>query len=351
MINNENSFQGFMKKTFEDIAAFDQHTIEKLQSIFTEFANYKVSQYANLTGHLNGIVPVINNIQSAGPFQDFDRRYEITQSEVWNKPRSLDLFAYKISPHNVVKEGALYRTAEIRSSHWKPVWVVLTDTGYLHCFKMPMDKKVIRAHTISKQGSGENILDCGQKTYNDLKKPETYFSLRIGSNIKCVQSKIKKAPKYTFDIIVDNSIKSNDPNDYKVAAEEIKRKKSVFGGSSSSSSKKSVTFSLRADTQEIYDSWVDKILSQSEKSKLSESVATLVNIPPVSPITSTEQNPEEVSDLAAGPTLVERPEPTSEPTSEPTKEAVSEPCDEKANELVSDVVKKVSQPVPIGEMQ
>jgi len=279
MITHENSFQAFMTKMFSDIAAFDEATVQKLQNIFTEYSNFKISQYGNLSGHFNNVLPFVNNIQSAGPFRDFDRRYQITTNEIWSKKRTLENFSYKISPHSIIKEGPLYRTAEIRSSHWKPVWALLTDTGYLHCFKMEMDKKVIREYTIKRQGTGSNIVDEGQKAYTDLKKPETYFSLKIGNNIKCVESTKRKAPKYTFDIVIDNSIKSRGPGDYKVAVEEIKRKRSLFGGSKKQDS--NVVFSLRADTQEIYNAWVDKINAIAESSACSDAVVSLTASPSV----------------------------------------------------------------------
>jgi len=49
MITHENSFQAFMSKMFSDIAAFDEATVQKLQTIFTEYSNFKISQYGNLT--------------------------------------------------------------------------------------------------------------------------------------------------------------------------------------------------------------------------------------------------------------------------------------------------------------
>ncbi|ORX45418.1 hypothetical protein BCR36DRAFT_333248 [Piromyces finnis] len=278
MITHENSFQAFMSKMFSDIAAFDESTVQKLQTIFTEYSNYKISQYSNLSGHYNNLLPFVNNIQSAGPFRDFDRRYQITSNDIWSKKRTLEEFSYKIQPHSIIKEGPLYRTAEIRSSHWKPVWVILTETGYLHCFKMDMEKKVIRDYTIKRQGTGSNIVAEGQKGYNDLKKPETYFSLRIGNNIKCVESTKKKAPKYTFDIVLDNTVKSRGPGDYKVAAEEIKRKKTFFGSKKQESN---VVFTLRADTQDIYNNWVDKINAVAENSTVSDSLASIVASPSV----------------------------------------------------------------------
>jgi len=279
MITHENSFQAFMSKMFSDIAAFDESTVQKLQNIFTEYSNFKISQYGNLTGHFNNLLPFVNNIQSAGPFRDFDRRYQITTNDIWQKKRTLENFSYKISPHTVVKEGPLYRTAEIRSSHWKPVWALLTDTGYLHCFKMDMEKKVIRDYTIKRQGTGSNIVEEGQKAYNDLKKPETYFSLKIGNNIKCVETTKKKAPKYTFDIVLDTSTKSRGPGDYKGAAEEIKKRKSIFGGSKKQDS--TVVFTLRADTQEIYNAWVDKINAVAETAPSSDGVVSIAAAPSI----------------------------------------------------------------------
>jgi IS5 family transposase len=273
MINHENSFQNKMSKMFNDIATFDEQTVQKLQTIFTDFSNFKISQYQTLNNHYNSLLPFVNNIQSAGPFRDFDRRYQITSNEIWTKKRTLEDFSYKINPHTIVREGPLYRTAEIRSSHWKPVWAILTDTGYLHCFNMDMDKKVIRDYTIKRQGTGSNVIEEGQKAYSDLKKPETYFSLKIGNNIKCVESTKKKAPKYTFDLVVDNTLKSRGPGDYKVAAEEIKRKKTFFG--SSKKQGPNVVFTLRADTVEIYNNWVDKINAVAETATSSEAVVAI----------------------------------------------------------------------------
>jgi len=374
MINHENSFQAFMSKLFSDIAAFDESTVKRLQAIFTEYSNFKISQFGNLTGHFNNLLPFVNNIQSAGPFRDFDRRYKITTNEIWSKKRTLEDFSYKISPHTIVREGPLYRTAEIRSSHWKPVWVILTDTGYLHCFKMDMDKKVIRDYTIKRQGTGSNVINEGQKAYTDLKKPETYFSLKIGNNIKCVKTTKKKAPKYTFDLVLDSSVKSRGPGDYKVAAEEIKRKKSIF--SSSKKQDSNVVFTLRADTQEIYNNWVDKINAVAESSACADAVVTLHASPSIlssngsistqnsitsaktispvsSPVSSTVVNPSSSSEpLAAGVSqtdlfktnLYEAPLPISEEgkAAENTTEKVTETVTEKASEVAKEQEKPVA---------
>jgi len=298
MINHENSFQNKMSKMFNDIAIFDEQTVQKLQTIFTDFSNYKISQYQTLNNHYNSLLPFVNNIQSAGPFRDFDRRYQITSNDIWNKKRTLEDFSYKIHPHTVVKEGPLYRTAEIRSSHWKPVWATLTDTGYLHCFKMDMDKKVIRDYTIKRQGTGSNVIEEGKKAYTDLKKPETYFSLKIGHNIKCVETSKKKAPKYTFDLVIDNTIKSRGPGDYKVVAEEIKRKKSLFGGKKQDSN---VVFTLRCDTQEIYDSWVDKINAAAENSNVSDAVFSIAPSSSIYSSPSVSTTPSESASPAINP--------------------------------------------------
>jgi len=272
MINHENHFQNNMKKMFIDIANFDEQTVKKLQTIFTDFSNFRINQYQTLNNHYNSLLPFVNNIQSAGPFRDFDRRYQITTNEIWTKERTLEDFSYKINPHTIVKEGPLYRPAEIRSSHWKPVWAILTDTGFIHLFKMDMDKKVIRDYTIKRQGTGSNVIEEGQKAYSDLKRPETYFSLKLGNNIKCVETTKKKAPNHTFDLVIDNTIKSKGPGDYKVAAEEIKRKKTFFGSKKQDSN---VVFTLRADTAEIYNAWVDKINAVAESSVSSDAFVAI----------------------------------------------------------------------------
>ncbi len=49
MIIHENSFQAFMNKMFTDIAAFDESTVQKLQTIFTEYSDFKINQYTNLS--------------------------------------------------------------------------------------------------------------------------------------------------------------------------------------------------------------------------------------------------------------------------------------------------------------
>jgi len=358
MINHENSFQNKMSKMFNDIAIFDEQTVQKLQTIFTDFSNYKISQYQTLNNHYNSLLPFVNNIQSAGPFRDFDRRYQITSNDIWTKRRTLEDFSYKITPHTIVKEGPLYRPAEIRTGHWKPVWAILTDTGYLHCFNMDMDKKVIRDYTIKRQGTGSNVIEEGQKAYSDLKKPETYFSVKIGNNIKCVESTKKKAPKYTFDLVVDNTVKSRGPGDYKVAAEEIKRKKSLFGGSKKQGS--NVVFSLRADTVEIYNNWVDKINAIAENSTTSEAVVAVApsgsiyssNSVSTSPSVRSSPSVSTSNSVAASPSvsqtdlfktsLYEIPEPAAEKA--PEKEAATPaPAAEKTPE------KEAATPAPAPE--
>ncbi|ORX60817.1 hypothetical protein BCR36DRAFT_340691 [Piromyces finnis] len=280
MLKDENDYQCRMNEIFEDMEEFDQHIVNQLQNVFDEYNSNKNKECNDVKLNLQNTSNVGNMVTPNKPFSYFTKKYSITSSDLWTTQRTLDNFVYKLVNVKILKEGVLYRQGNYISSNWKPSWLVLTDTGYLHCFNLKLSKCTIREFTINKKGTGENILQAGKDTYMNTDKVKTNFSIQLRSpRVVAVNStRVKDSdPEYIFDIIVNNSAfnvvppssESNDGNEAGLPNNSSNNDNTTTTTTTSTinnnkvkkakSNKNQEIHSLRCDTNEILEDWLNII--------------------------------------------------------------------------------------------
>jgi len=266
MLKDENSYQTRMNHLFEDMENFDQHLVNQLQSIFDEFSSSKNKECNDLKLSLQNISNIMTQLTPDEPFSYFTKKYGVTSSNLWVTPRTIDNFVYKISNIQILREGVVYRQGSYISSNWKPSWLVLTDTGYLHCFNLKnVSKSIIRQYTIHKKGTGEDIFKAGQDTYKNADKVKTNFSVQLRSpKVVAIDSSYNKdnEEQHCISIIVSNSAfnqvsgteadEGNDESTNNNDSNNAKLKKIK-------SNKNQIVYQLRADTSEILHDWLNVI--------------------------------------------------------------------------------------------
>jgi len=244
---------------------FDQFIINQLQSVFDEYNSSKNKECNDVTLSLQNISNVVTKLTPNKPFSYFTKKYSITSSDLWTTPRTLENFVYKLSNIKVLKEGVLYRRGSYISSNWKPSWVVLTDTGYLHCFKLKsLSKSTIRQFTIHKKGNGENILKAGQDTYKNVDKVKTSFSIQLRSpRVIAVDSSVHTKDNdqdHCFSIIINNSAFNVVPTSQENVNEENEANNNNNAPPKKlKSNKNQVVHQLKADREDIMQDWLDVI--------------------------------------------------------------------------------------------
>ncbi|ORX70378.1 hypothetical protein BCR32DRAFT_272401 [Anaeromyces robustus] len=264
MVKDENDFQGVMNKLFEDMEEFDQHVVNQLQNVFDEYNSNKNKECNDVKLSLQNVSNVVQTITPNKPFSYFTKKYSITSSDLWTTPRTLENFTYKLSNIKILKEGVIYRRGNYISSNWKPSWLVLTDTGYLHCFNLKnISKSVIRQYNVHKKGNSENILKAGQDTYKntDKDKLKTNFSVQLRSpRVIAVDSSTSKDndKECCFSIIINNSAFNVVPSSETNEAGETTTNNNAKV-KKAKSNKNQVVHQLRTDTEEIMQEWLNII--------------------------------------------------------------------------------------------
>jgi len=275
MLKDENNYQGRMNKLFEDMGNFDQHIVNQLQNVFEEYNSSKNKECNNIKINLQNVSNEIMNMTPNKPFSYFTKKYSIASNNLWTTTRTIDNFVYKILNIHILREGVVYRQGSYFSSNWKPSWLVLTDTGYLHCFNIKnISKAIIRQYTIHKKSTGEEVFRAGQDTYKNVEKVKTSFSIQLRSpRITAVNSTYIKnnEEQYRFSIIVNtstsdvvsktpvselaevNEISTNNLSNTNV---NITNNNNYNKSKKNKSNKSQIVYQIRVDTSEILEDWL-----------------------------------------------------------------------------------------------
>jgi hypothetical protein len=97
-------------------------------------------------------------IDSTASFQTFASTTGLLQSDLWKKDRTLDDFPRPTKELKVIRQGFMYRPATF--TKWRPMYFVLTESGYLHCFEVPSGlRRAESKKSIKRSGSVATIID------------------------------------------------------------------------------------------------------------------------------------------------------------------------------------------------
>jgi len=311
MLKDENIYQGGMNQLFEDMENFDQHVVNQLQNVFDEYNSSKNKEYNDVKSSLQNISNVVTQLTPNKPFSYFTKKYSITSSDLWTTPRTIDNFVYKISNIHINREGVVYRQGSYFTSNWKPSWLVLTDTGYLHCFNLKnVSKSTIRQYTIHKKNTGEDIFKAGQDTYKNVDKVKTSFSVQLRyPKVTVVDSTITKnnEEQYSFSIIINNSASQVVPSTKNIEGNGNSTNNIINPNNNTSidnnndnnnnntkskkikSNKNQVVHQIRVDTSEILEDWLT-IINNKLKNIPVDSRPSMSSVLPVEEVYGSSTN-------------------------------------------------------------
>ncbi|KAI8995887.1 hypothetical protein BC832DRAFT_595819 [Gaertneriomyces semiglobifer] len=151
MIDAENVFQRRVFEVNKQAEQFDAQLVDALRDV--------VVGYLRISGRMHSAMPADQDIRALlseldpyGPFHRFAVTFQIFTSPALTKPRQLHHFPFPLEPMRVEKQGILYRCGTVRHSKWKPTVVVLTETGWLHCFDAKFSKMTKSAINVGGYG-------------------------------------------------------------------------------------------------------------------------------------------------------------------------------------------------------
>lgn len=132
----------------------------------------------------------LDTVDLSSPFQSFLESFEQEPKTLLATQRSLSDFPYTVREIQLMKQGVLARKSKtIFQKSWVPALFVITESGYLHCFR--------KIHGIdhilqSRRERGVNVpllrseFDWAQREqpeYEELAKPKAFWSIclrRVG---------------------------------------------------------------------------------------------------------------------------------------------------------------------------
>ncbi|TPX31205.1 hypothetical protein SmJEL517_g05428 [Synchytrium microbalum] len=153
---SEREFQDSATKLWKEAVDTEKSIILELVAIMYQYESISTSSNAAIQEVMKNALMPWASLDPTKEIRDFGISMEIdTPNGIWNTPRTLQDFPYSPISTEVIKSGMLFRQGTIRKHIWKPVWVVLTQSGWLHCFEMkrPASNMFPFALTQSRPGS------------------------------------------------------------------------------------------------------------------------------------------------------------------------------------------------------
>ena len=125
-------------------------------------------------------------------FATFTKAHDLSQNassgNCWTQQRTLQDFPYATTDIQIIKQGILLRPSGswFKKDSWLPALFVITDTGYLHCFKEAHGVKAgdVRRKEKAKGKKGKSIPatrseiekeEAELPAYKLLDKPKTFY--------------------------------------------------------------------------------------------------------------------------------------------------------------------------------
>ncbi|KAJ3077277.1 hypothetical protein HDU98_004239 [Podochytrium sp. JEL0797] len=197
----ENEFQEQMVAVLKDFQAFDEKVVCSLKYAVADFATARQQQHVNQNLLLEQTSNFVTAIESSHPFDLFTTATNLFHSATWFTKHALDSFPYTIQQIDIEKQATLSRPYFWSRSGWTPALFVVTESGYLHCFKQVHGKAKgdeARRRALMQHNAGFNgvkglaavppnaeILEKENQespVYNDLDAPSTFFSICLNNS-------------------------------------------------------------------------------------------------------------------------------------------------------------------------
>ncbi|RKO96446.1 hypothetical protein CAUPRSCDRAFT_11864, partial [Caulochytrium protostelioides] len=137
-VQRENEFQRTLLGLFEKMRLSDAALFSEIKSILGLIMS---------TGDPSGANPAVQSfatslaaLDPSSAWMHLTEGYGIQNSDAWLEERSVDSIPFQFHRTDVIHQGLLMRPGTLVKRNWKPVLVVLTATGYLHCFNHKLTK-------------------------------------------------------------------------------------------------------------------------------------------------------------------------------------------------------------------
>ncbi|KAJ3196968.1 hypothetical protein HK101_006829 [Irineochytrium annulatum] len=251
MVEAENNYQRKVLDLVADMRDFESRVIvEGVRRVFAEYALARSNQWRAMKGHLDTAGEVLSLGDASGLFTRFEASNASFTSATWSAERSLESFPYRINEITILKQAVLSRAGGLlpifSKGRWVPALFVLTDSGYLHCFKEAHGSKAAAAKRSASVRGGAGVPptaarlaaeEAEEPVYEKLEKPKTYY--RAGRiSVELVP---EKSSLHVFAVVVHTKGKVDSPR----------------GASNAADSKKgTVRHEVRASSEQEMVEWV-----------------------------------------------------------------------------------------------
>ncbi|KAJ3029670.1 UNVERIFIED_CONTAM: hypothetical protein HDU68_011477 [Siphonaria sp. JEL0065] len=220
MIDSENEYQESILKSLKELQEFDEKMLEGFRFVVVDFLLAREQQNDAINGLLQQARGYLNGMESGKPFHVFSTESQLFEEFAWSTPRSLATFPYEIQEIQIVKQSIMSRQYFWSRTGWVQALFVVTESGYLHCFKQvhgrargdearkrALDEKmawgVSKKRTAIVPPSAEVLQAEKHETpaYNDLDAPSTYFSICLNNSGRIAVNVVpQKANLFVFSI-------------------------------------------------------------------------------------------------------------------------------------------------------
>ncbi|KAH6582335.1 hypothetical protein BSLG_004256 [Batrachochytrium salamandrivorans] len=161
MVIGENEFQENIRELVRDLATFDCHIVETLMITMDEYASARSSQWESMQKHMASIRSFSALSEPESHFSTFAATHHLHNQEIWQRTRTLYDFPYQVREIQILKHGLLHIPSKFSKNSWLPVVAVITETGFLHCFKISAHKKTRLMEWTARQQLREEEFENG----------------------------------------------------------------------------------------------------------------------------------------------------------------------------------------------
>lgn len=200
-VGAENTFQQSILSVQKEMSQAEKTIIQEWQTIFKMFSSMKNSQLKEIQKEISSSNLAVNSVDSEALISSFITKTATMNEPSWTIERTLDNFPYKIAEIEIIKSGFMHRPGKFRKSNWKSALFVLSDSGFLHCFKI--EKTLARSSSTASLTNELTPIQC-------LKRPNTFYSVCLFKPRVAVEIVEEKAHLFVFKIMVTQPRKGHE---------------------------------------------------------------------------------------------------------------------------------------------
>ena len=146
-IEVENQYQSSIQEILEELHLIDIKIVSKWKSIYNEFGIIQTSKSKSIQKIL---IKALGDVESVMNDEQVIKFQSSIVESGFKTLQTLDSHPYKILDQKIILQGKFFRAGSIISSKYHPCYLVLTESGFLHCFKdvENLHSKLVNTRTI-----------------------------------------------------------------------------------------------------------------------------------------------------------------------------------------------------------